>query len=795
WTIVKGHCTPNDGGYIVASYTNSFGDGDYDLWLLKTDANGDTLWTKFYGGPEDELGFFMDVQVTADGGYILAGCTYSYGQGTPAENNAYLVKTDANGDILWTKTYGGLEQDEAFAVQQTADNGYIISCYSYSYGAGGSDIYLIKTDENGDIRWTKTIGGSSNEAGRILLQTAAGEYIAGGSTHSYGAGQVDAYLVKLGKEPTFIDVPADQPTIQAGINAASDGDIVLVDDGTYYENINFKGKAITVASRYLADGDTSHMANTIIDGSQPSHPDSGSVVFFISGEDTTSVLYGFTITNGTGTIGTGMWRGEEHTGRGGGGVACDSAGASILYNKITHNTVIDLAGFVACGGGINAFHFDSTGAFDIIIKGNQITNNKVIGNNAQGAGVRLRCNAKVLENDISYNSCEAQAGYANGIGILCLSDPSAAEPYHVTFANNTISHNSGISNTNFASGGGIFIFLTHADILNNEISYNELTALNATSAEGAGITLWSPSEETVVDANTITHNEIKESYGKGGGLYMDAAANPLATNNIISFNAANKENYSDGGGVHCADASYATFINNTIVNNDAFCGGGIYCDFNSHPIILNSIVWDNQADSDAGIYGDAVTVAYSDIQGGWDGENNLDVDPCFEDDTFYLSDYSPCIGTGIASIPINGVTYTCPSMDCDCKKRPNPSGSAPDMGAFESRRYFPLDTHVKQFESDVVPLFYSLAQNSPNPFNPSTTIAYDLPTAGYVRLIIYDLLGRQIRTLVDSHKPTGRFRVTWDGRDENGLSVAGGLYFCRMQAGEYSAVVKMVLVR
>jgi hypothetical protein len=100
----------------------------------------------------------------------------------------------------------------------------------------------------------------------------------------------------------IINVPADTSTIQGGISLANTGDIVLVADGTYYENINFKGKAITVASHYILDQDTSHISATIVDGSQRSHPDSGSVVYFMSGEDTTSVLQGFTITGGTGTV-------------------------------------------------------------------------------------------------------------------------------------------------------------------------------------------------------------------------------------------------------------------------------------------------------------------------------------------------------------------------------------------------------------------------------------------------------------------------------------------------------------
>ncbi len=147
----------SDGGYIIAGYTKSFGAGSYDVYLIKTDANGDTTWTKTYGGSNIDQGY--SVEQTSDGGYIIAGNSKSFGAGL---DDVYLIKTDANGDTTWTKTYGGSNIDQGYSVEQTSDGGYIIAGYTKSFGAGSYDVYLIKTDANGDTTWTKTYGGSKN---------------------------------------------------------------------------------------------------------------------------------------------------------------------------------------------------------------------------------------------------------------------------------------------------------------------------------------------------------------------------------------------------------------------------------------------------------------------------------------------------------------------------------------------------------------------------------------------------------------------------------------------------------
>lgn len=152
-------------------------------------------------------------------------------------------------------------------------------------------------------------------------------------------------FLTLSIQAGIINVPGDQPDIQAGIDAAADGDTVLVADGTYVENINYQGKRITVASHYIMDGDTSHINNSIIDGSQPANPDSGSVVYFVSGEDTTSVLTGLTITGGSGTWVLGIG-GPAIVG---GGIFISESGAKIEQNKIIHNHITTLSGTQAAG--------------------------------------------------------------------------------------------------------------------------------------------------------------------------------------------------------------------------------------------------------------------------------------------------------------------------------------------------------------------------------------------------------------------------------------------------------------
>jgi hypothetical protein len=182
----------SDGGYVVAGYAQSYGAGLSDVWLIKTDSSVTMAWNKTYGSSDYDYAF--TVQQTLDGGYIIAGQTASH---VARDLDIWLIKTDSSGTMAWNKTFGSSDFDIGNSVQQNLDGGYIIAGYTNSYGAGGSDVWLIKADSSGDETWNKTFGGLGGDLGYSVQQTSDGGYIIAGSTTSYGAGHSDVWLIKV----------------------------------------------------------------------------------------------------------------------------------------------------------------------------------------------------------------------------------------------------------------------------------------------------------------------------------------------------------------------------------------------------------------------------------------------------------------------------------------------------------------------------------------------------------------------------------------------------------------------
>jgi hypothetical protein len=185
-----------DGGYIITGWTGSYGAGSSDAWLIKINSDGEDEWNKTFGGSGLDGGDC--VKQTFDGGFIITGRTDSFDSG--GNGDAWLIKTDMNGNEIWNKSYGGHYLDDGKSVLQTSDGGYILTGSTSSFGAGNHDAWLIKTDSNGNEIWNNTYGGSSWDQGKSVVQTADGGYFITGDYTDPVQGDLELYMVKTDSE-------------------------------------------------------------------------------------------------------------------------------------------------------------------------------------------------------------------------------------------------------------------------------------------------------------------------------------------------------------------------------------------------------------------------------------------------------------------------------------------------------------------------------------------------------------------------------------------------------------------
>ncbi len=271
----------------------------------------------------------------------------------------------------------------------------------------------------------------------------------------------------------------------------------------------------------------------------------------------------------------------------------------------------------------------------------------------------------------------------------------------------------------------------------------------------------------------------------GGGIYCDNSS-PLLRNLILYGNTA----LENGGGIYAQNGASPDLLHVTATENLAVdAGGGLYCSDEAQAVVINSIFWDNAASGGADEIGfdqDTVYVFHSDVAGGWPGQGNLDADPLFTwPEAYDLLPLlgSPCIDAGVQDtwfIYAPGDTVWVPLYDF--------LDEAPDLGA--------LEVDVQDLMNlPQLPLQFALHQNYPNPFNPSTTIRYDLPAPAHVKLELYNLLGQRVSLLLDKRVEAGYQQVIWDGRNGAGNLIASGMYFYRIQAGDFRKVRKMMLIR
>lgn len=199
WTLIIGGTgidgfqsvkVTEDGNYLAVGYTFSSGSGNADVFAVKIDPNGNVLWEKTFGGALNEFG---NTIIESPSGYLIGGSTESFGLG---DQDAYLIKVDVNGNLLWSKSYGGNYAEEIQSIIRTSDNGFALVGYTESYGAGFADVLLTKIDSLGQLSWSVEYGGSDYEYGESLLQTSDQGFIMAGYSNSFFTGDNDIYLIK-----------------------------------------------------------------------------------------------------------------------------------------------------------------------------------------------------------------------------------------------------------------------------------------------------------------------------------------------------------------------------------------------------------------------------------------------------------------------------------------------------------------------------------------------------------------------------------------------------------------------
>lgn len=608
---------------------------------------------------------------------------------------------------------------------------------------------------------------------------------------------------------TLINVPGDYPTIQEGINAASiyGVDTVLVQPGTYYENLIFEGHSAILASLFLTTGDTSYISSTIIDG------DSWGSVITVTPIAWPPTITGFTIQHGYAYSG--------------GGIYFEPGAEAWVKNNIIRENYCDYN-----GGGIYAeyFTFGYSGIIDNIFE-------------------------------------ENHAGYR---------------------------------------GGGAFFMNSHLGVFRNRFNYN------VSDGQGGGVYFWS-CYVPEFDDNQLIGNAAA---GDGGGIYLQSSPGFEGERVLLVDNSSGGY----GGGICCRE-SFIQLIHCTIGSNSAAYGGGAYLGEYPSTEITNTIMWGDDAteEGDEILYeGILLHVTYSDIDGGWEGDGNIDADPLFadpENGIFRIMEGSPCIDSGDPAMPYDpdgtiadmGTFYYdqgfeeivdqsqdfaaqgywfdvsvirwqqfFPSLDnisaleIYVMKAGNPGGVviqlktdtgelirefhvseqyAPESGWIRldfdqpidlmpeepyriyvssgepspspDERYtwngnhdsdYPGITDVYDDEPSfdyafitygydrqtgteenhvvVLPGDFQLMGNYPNPFNSSTTIRYSVPYQSEVRIEIYDILGRKIETLEQGQKEAGVYRVVW-----NASGIPSGIYFYRLRAGESARTGRMLLLK
>jgi len=462
-------------------------------------------------------------------------------------------------------------------------------------------------------------------------------------------------LFAIAIQANTIKVPEDYTEIQSAINAAQDGDTILVAEGTYLENIDFRGKGIVLTSYFIYTKSFDDITSTVIDGSNPANPDTASCVLMYKSDqsfsdDSSAALIGFTLTGGTGTA----WTDEHGAGkyREGGGILIQYWAPRIRFNIIKDNEAYNKTGLASAGGGAIR-----CGDGNPLIENNIIIHNR----GRYGAGIVFNYTGGVIRNNV-------------------IAENFGGEDY---------------------AGSGIWILANRFD-----------------------------GKMKIVENNTIIHNS---SVLSGGGIFL------WSTNSVF---------------------------------------------------VRNNIIWGNTAPANPQIrvQGASAEIIYNDVEDGYTGEGNIDLDPDFSGTDYYLSSSSPCIDAGKDSVVFNDIENP---LNPGNALWPSQGTLRNDMGVFGGPNRSDLPQVVLSIDYDEkAPEGFYLFQNYPNPFNPATSINYQVSEPSFITIKVFNIIGQEIKTLVNEFKQSGKYSVQFDG-----TGLTSGIYFYKLDANQFTEIKKMIILK
>ena len=547
-----------------------------------------------------------------------------------------------------------------------------------------------------------------------------------------------ALLETIAARAVTRDVPAEYTTIQSAIDAAVNGDTVLVAPGTYFENINFRGKNIVVASHYALNQDVAMIATTIINGSQPVHPDTGSCVLIISGESLTAVLEGFTLTGGTGTPLLDDANGLTYVE--GGGIMIEESAPTIRHNWIIGNAATRRpVGITSAGGGGIRCGFGAP----------HITNNLIMNNEGRyGGGIVVNYANATINNNIIIQNFGGEDYGGGGLWLY------GNQTNTCTANNNTI-----CGNVSFLAGGGIWGQQERL-IGRNFIVWGNRRGQNLNQISGTN-TFVQLTYSCIAGGREGIGNIAEYPRFADAGLTFVPTSPCIDTGDSTILDVDNSRSDmgaygGPGAGEFPAFSTAAFTLHSSAVT---FPGGG--------PGIESRALLIVSERASAAVFFDSVRVAHS-------AEVTIEYAP--ERLAPYAQDTLRFLWIANSNLPLADtllIYHTDPALESPAR--------ITLTGAIGTAVHPPEPSLPNEF---------TLHQNFPNPFNASTEIRFELPVPARVKLEVFDLLGNLVTTLLDSPREAGMHVVVWQPD-----TAASGAYLYRLRAGTFQQERLMVLLK